>query len=216
MNDEAQMFHKYAGKTVLALGAHPDDLELGVGGTLALLTRAGARVIMAVVTVPSHREARLKEARHAAELLGAEVTFLFPDDCRRVEDIKTYELVDRIDALVNDYQPVALLSHGLADFHKDHVLVYNACVAAQRLRFFDLFCYHPTSTRPIPLPFFPQLYVDISATVDLKMRAIRLHESQFGGRGLDPGHLLDTARHYGRLIGVEFAEGLEVVRMKLN
>lgn len=216
MSQEMEMVHKYAGRTVLALGAHPDDLELGIGGTLALLSKAGAKVIMAVVSVPSHLEARKEEARRAAELLGAEVSFLFPDECRRVEDIKTYELVDKVDALVNQFEPVAVLSHGLADFHRDHVLVYNACLSAQRLRFFDLFCYHPTSTRPIPLPFFPQLYVDISATVDVKMRAIRLHESQFGKRGLDPGHLLETARHYGHLIGVEFAEGLEVVRMKLN
>ena len=90
MSDETQMVSKYAGKTVLALGAHPDDLELGVGGTLALLSRAGARVIMAVVSIPSSLEARKTEARRSAELLGAEVTFLFPDDCRRVEDIKTY------------------------------------------------------------------------------------------------------------------------------
>ena len=216
MNDRTEMVHKYARRTVLDLGAHPDDLELGVGGTLALLSRAGARVIMAVVSVPNNLEGRMAEARRSAELLGAEVTFLFPNDCRRVEDIKTYELVDKVDALIHDYQPSALLSHGLADFHRDHVLVYNACIAAQRMNFFDLFCYHPTSTRPVPLPFFPQVYVDISATVDLKMQAIRLHESQFGKRGLDPGHLLDSARHYGRLVGVEFAEGLEVVRMKLN
>ncbi len=216
MNEEMEMVHKYAGRTVLALGAHPDDLELGVGGTLALLAKGGARVIMAIVSVPSHLEARKKEAMRSAEMLGAEVTFLFPDKLCRVEDLKTYELVDKIDGLINDFKPAAVLSHGLADFHRDHVLVYNACLAAQRLSFFDLFCYHPTSTRPIPLPFFPQLYVDISKTVDLKMKAIKAHESQFGGRGLDPGHLLETARHYGHLIGVDFAEGLEVVRMKLN
>ena len=216
MTDRSEMVDKYSGRTVLAVGAHPDDLELGVGGTLALLARAGAKVIMAVVSVPNNREARMDEATRAAKLLGAEVHFLFPDDCRRVEDIKTYELVDKIDALVNKHKPAAMFSHGLADFHRDHVLVYNACLASQRVNYFDLFCYHPTSTRPVPLPFFPQAYIDISATVDLKMQAIRVHESQFGNRGLDPSHLLDSARHYGRLVGVEFAEGLEVVRMRLN
>ena len=214
--DKAEMVHKYKDQLVLAFGAHPDDLELGVGGTLALLSRAGARVVMVIVSVPSNYDARVHEAARAAELLGAEVQFLFPGQCCRVEDLKTYQLVDKIDALVCDLQPAAILSHGLANFHRDHVLVYDACLAAQRLNFFDLFCYHPTSTRPIPLPFFPQVYVDISATVDLKMQAIRAHSSQFSDRGLDPTHMLDVARHFGRLAGVEFAEGLEVVRLKLN
>ena len=44
---------RYAGKTVLAIGAHPDDLEIGIGGTLARLHGAGAKVIMAIVSVPS-------------------------------------------------------------------------------------------------------------------------------------------------------------------
>lgn len=216
MNDKAEMMHKYKGRTVLAIGAHPDDLELGVGGTLALLSKAGAKVIMCIVSVPNQYDARIVEAKRAADLLGAELRFLFPGQTCRVEDLKTYQLVDKIDQLVKDLEPAAILSHGLAQFHRDHVLVYNACLAAQRINYFDFFCYHPTSTRPVPLPFFPQVYVDISATVDLKMQSIRVHESQFGGRGLDPAHLLDVARHFGRLAGVDFAEGLEVVRLKLN
>lgn len=216
MPEKTEMVHKYAGRTVLALGAHPDDLELGVGGTLALLASSGVNVVMGVVSVPNKYDERIKEAERAAKILGAQVRFLFPDKQCRVEDLKTYQLVDKIDALINELKPAALMSHGLADFHRDHVLVYNACLAAQRLNFFDFFTYHPTSTRPCPLPFFPQVYVDISATVDLKMQSIRAHTSQFGDRGLDPTHPLDVARHFGRLAGVEFAEGLEVVRFKLN
>ncbi|HEV2430265.1 MAG TPA: hypothetical protein VGT43_01980, partial [Burkholderiales bacterium] len=44
---------RYGGRTVLAIGAHPDDLELAVGGTLARLARHAARVVMAVVSIPS-------------------------------------------------------------------------------------------------------------------------------------------------------------------
>jgi LmbE family N-acetylglucosaminyl deacetylase len=216
MSDPVDMVHKYAGRTVLAVGAHPDDLELGAGGTLALLSRAGAKVIMCVASVPGEHDVRVAEATHAAAVLGAELRFLFPGKTCRVEDLKNYQLIDAIDGLIKELKPAALFSHGLAQFHRDHVLVYNACLAAQRLNYFDLFCYHPTATRPVPLPFFPQAYVDISATMDLKMQSIRAHHSQFGSRGLDPSHLMDVARHFGRLAGVEFAEGLEVVRLKLN
>jgi LmbE family N-acetylglucosaminyl deacetylase len=217
MNGKTEMVDKYEGQTILALGAHPDDLELGIGGTIAQLTRSGARVIMAIASVPNHYEKRKDETERAAALLGAEALFLFPEGGpHRVEDLKTYQLVDRIDELVTRLKPAAILSHGGTNFHRDHVLMHNACLAAQRLNYFDFFCFNPTSTRPVPMPFFPQVYVDISDTVDLKMRSIRMHATQFGDRGLDADHLLDVARHFGRLAGVEFAEGLEVVRLKLN
>ena len=52
---------RYAGRTVVALGAHPDDNELGIGGTLAALSRGGAHVVMAVCSVPAHFETRCAE-----------------------------------------------------------------------------------------------------------------------------------------------------------
>ena len=57
---------RYAGQTVVAIGAHPDDLEIGIGGTLARLQRVGARVIMVVASIPKDFEIRLAEARRGA------------------------------------------------------------------------------------------------------------------------------------------------------
>ena len=53
---------RYAGTTVLAIGAHPDDLEIGIGGTLAKLRKEGANVIMCVASIPKDYEVRLAEA----------------------------------------------------------------------------------------------------------------------------------------------------------
>jgi LmbE family N-acetylglucosaminyl deacetylase len=210
------IFSRYAGETVLAVGAHPDDLELGIGGTLARLSGAGARVVMAVLSIPSRLRARRGEATRAAAILGCEVRFLTPNRCSRVEDFKSHQLVGMIDGLVRELKPAAMFSHCLANLHTDHKLAYDACMASQRLRYFDIFCYSPTSCHCVNIAFHPHAYIDISDTIDAKMRAIRSHSSQFDARGLQTEHYREASNRTGRVVGVDYAEGLEVVRMKLN
>jgi N-acetylglucosamine malate deacetylase 1 len=206
---------KYQNQTVLAVGAHPDDLELAVGGTLARLARNGARVVMAIVSIPTEFDRRREEAQRAAEILGCELRFLVEDGCRRIDDIKTYHLVTLIDAAVHDLEPAAVMTHSASEFHRDHVAVHNACVSSQRLKPFDFFHFNPTMCRPVPTPFHPRAYVDVSDTMDLKMKAIEAHASQFGSRGLDTELYRDIARLNGRMVGVKYAEGLDVGRMLL-
>jgi N-acetylglucosamine malate deacetylase 1 len=210
------MIARYAGKTVLAIGAHPDDLEIGVGGTLAELSRRGARVIMAIICVPSELETRIAESRQAAEILGCEMRVMVRDHCCRVEDMKLYEVVSMTDALVKEYRPAALFTHGTADFHNDHLLVNQACMSTQRLGYFDVFCYYPASCRPVPVRFQPDVYVDVTATIDRKQAAIDCHSSQFMCRGIETGFLTDVAKLYGVMTGVEYAEGLKVHRLLLS
>ena len=207
---------RYAGQTVVAIGAHPDDLEIGLGGTLAKLQRDGANVIMVVASIPKDFDTRMAEAKRGAEILGCELKFLMPEGPKRLEDIKTCELVGLLDRVILDYQPAAVFTHSSADFHNDHLLIYNACLPIQRLAYFDLFSYHPTNCRPVPIAFHPKAYVDISDTIDAKMHAITAHASQFGGRGLDTEMYREFAHVQGRMIGVPYAEGLDVVRMLLN
>ncbi len=207
---------KYAGATVLAVGAHPDDLELGIGGTLARLSRAGARVVMVVVSVPSSLRRRSREARQAADILGCELRFLTPNRCSRVEDLKTHRLVGMIDGLVAELKPAAMFTHCLANLHLDHKLAYEACMASQRLRYFDIFCYSPTSCHAVNIAFYPHAYIDISDTIDAKMRAIRVHSSQFDSRGLKTERYREADGHTGRIVGVDYAEGIEIIRMKVS
>ena len=206
---------KYEGQTVLAIGAHPDDLELAVGGTLARLSRNGARVVMAIVSIPSEFETRQEEAKRAAAILGCELRFLLDAGCQRIDDIKPYHLVTLVDAVVRDLEPAAVMTHSANEFHRDHVAVHNACVSAQRLKAFDFFHFNPTMCRPVPTPFHPRAYVDVSETMDVKMKAIEAHASQFGSRGLDTELYRDIARLNGRMVGVKYAEGLDVGRMLL-
>ena len=209
-----KLAERYAGRTVLAVGAHADDIELAVGGTMAKLRRAGARVVMVVVSLPGDAERRRREAARAAEILGAELRLLLAD-ARRIEDLKSYELVALIDREVRECSPAAMFTHGAGEFHRDHKLVHEACVCSQRLQPFDFFTYQPSFCRPVPVPFQPRVYVDITDTLDTKLRAIEAHHSQFHGRGLDTEMYRDIARLNGRMVGVAYAEGLDVGRMLL-
>ena len=206
---------RYAGKTVLAVGAHADDVELAVGGTMARLRRGGARVVMVVISLPGDYKTRLREAERAADILGCELRVLMADGSKRIEDLKSYELVAMIDREVKELAPAAMLTHGPSEFHRDHVLVHEACVSSQRLRYFDFFTYHPNFCRPVPVAFHPRAYVDITETIDTKMRAIAAHQSQFKCRGLGTEIYRDIARLNGRMVGVPFAEGLDVGRLLL-
>lgn len=206
---------RYAGRTVVAIGAHPDDLEIGIGGTLAKMQRSGAHVVMCVASIPKDYDVRLEEAKRGAEILGCELRILMEGGPQRIEDIKTCELVGLLDGVIGEYKPAAVLTHSKADFHNDHLLIYNACLPTQRLSYFDFFSYHPTNCRPVPIAFHPTAYVDVSETIDAKMHAITAHASQFGGRGLDTEMYREFAHVQGRMIGVPYAEGLDVIRMVL-
>jgi len=207
---------RYKDRTVLAIGAHPDDLELAVGGTLAKLQKDGARVVMAVISIPADYVTRRREAEAAAAILGCELRILVDGGAtRRIEDMKTYELVALLDGVVKELQPAAVLTHGPSEIHRDHVLVYNAAASTQRLRYFDFLSYHPNFCRPVAVQFHPRAYVDVSDTIEAKMEAIAAHRSQFGNRNLPIDIYRDIARMNGRMIGVQYAEGLDVGRMLL-
>ena len=206
---------RYAGRTVLALGAHPDDAEIGAGGTLARLRRSGARVVLAVVSVPGDYAVRRREGERAAEILGAELRILIDVPGKRIEDVRHCDLVALVDREVKDLGPAAVLSHGGAEFHRDHLMVHEAALAAQRLRYFDLLTYAPAFCRPVATAFQPRAYVDISDTIDTKMRAIEAHVSQFGAREVATDVFRDVARLAGRLVGVSHAEAFDVGRLLL-
>ena len=204
---------RYAGRTVLAIGAHPDDIELGIGATVALLARSGARVVMAVCSVPGDYDKRRAEALEAAAILGCELRILMDGGSRRIEDVKAYQLVGMIDDTVRELRPAAMLTHGSTDFHGDHVLVHHASVPSQRLHSFDFYSYLPTMVRPVPVPFQPRAYIDVTTTIELKIDAIAAHKSQFGARGISFDYYREIAHLNGVMCGSEYAEGLDIGRI---
>ena len=167
----------YAGRRILALGAHPGDIELGAGGTVALLTGSGALVTMAVISVPSPRATLMAESECAARLLGAQVRFLNPECEMRIEDVSIKKIAAQIRALIEEIQPAVILTHAPANSGRERS-VYEACVMARGLSAIDLLCFNTTACGYPLRAFKPDAYVDISGSITKKMGAIKYLKSK--------------------------------------
>jgi LmbE family N-acetylglucosaminyl deacetylase len=200
---------------VLAIGAHPDDIELGAGGLLARLAREGARVVMAVLSVPTQAEERTAEARRAAELIGAELVLVHGADPVRVEDLPMHRSVARLDAIVGELEPQLVLTHSVRDVHWDHQLVHNATVSSLRRTPCDLLAFTSTPELNAASNFLGECFADISETIEVKLEAVAAHRSQVAKKSVDVESCRDLARALGRLSGVRYAECFEVLRLRL-
>ncbi len=197
---------------VVAFGAHPDDIEVGAGGTVARLARAGANVTMVVVCVPSQVEQRLAEAAKGAAVLGARSQVLFSKQSR-VEDIPMHELVRAMDEVVRDTQPELVLVHSASDLHWDHGLVNRAAISALRRTPSNLLAFTSSYELNAQSRAMGQCFVDVTQTIGSKMAAISAHVTQLPKLDLEGAR--DLARAMGRISGVAYAEVFEVLRMRI-
>ena len=198
---------------VLAFGAHPDDLEVGAGGLLARLSQEGADVLMAVVSIPSNVEQRRREANKGAEVIDADLRILFDEKPLRVEDIPMHELVRRMDQVVGDWRPDLVITHSAFDLHWDHGLVNRATVSALRRTPCDLLAFLSSPEMNAQSRAIGQCFADITSTMDLKLDAIRAHESQVPKLDLESSR--DLARAMGRISGYQYAEAYEALRVRV-
>ena len=215
---------------VLAVGAHPDDDELGCGATLALLARAGRRVAILHLTggeagTRGTPEQRRREAAAAAALLGASALELadFGDGGLRAGAAEEDALIE----ILRRLRPELVLGPAPADRHPDHGrahrLLADACFYAGLARRGGGAPHRPAALFSYMQhdPFPPSFVVDVSATWPLKMAALDAYESQIHAPTGAPGRdepptkvasrefrlaVEGRARHYGNLIGAEFGE----------
>jgi len=199
--------------TVLALGAHPDDLEVGAGGMLARLAAEGADVTMAVVSVPTLSSTRIREAKAGAAIIGAELFVVCEEREGRVEDVAMHELVRRLDALVAQVKPDLVITHAAHDLHWDHGLVHRATISALRRTPCDLLAYVSSPEMNAQSRGPGQCFVDITHTIETKLAAIRAHATQLAK--LDVEATRDVARGIGRIGGFAYAEAYEVLRVRI-
>ncbi len=179
---------------VLAIGAHPDDLEGTCCGTLAALARRGVEVHMATVTdgwcgsfhVPGEQiaEIRLEEARRAAEIAGATFHHLgMHDQGSEVTIERRRQLVD----LMRRLNVSVLMAHASGDYHVDHRNAHELAFQARGAGPVPNFGSQPPLRRMPDLVFFdneqglgfdPHIWLDVTETIDLRRKMIRAHTSQ--------------------------------------
>ena len=201
------------GGRVLAFGAHPDDLEVGAGGLLARLSEEGADVTLAIVSIPNNIEQRKAEARAAADLIDANIVFIYDEKPSRVEDIPMHELVRRFDQVVGDVRPDLVITHSAHDLHWDHGLVNRATVSALRRTPCDLLAYLSSPEMNAQARGLGECFADVSKTIDTKIAAIAAHKSQLARLDLESSR--DLARAMGRISGYHYAEAYEVLRVRI-
>lgn len=223
---------------ILAIGAHPDDVELGCGATLAKEISLGKKVGILDLTrgelgTRGSAEIRDKEALKAAKILGVKLrkNLAFADGFF-VND-KTHQL--EIIKIIRMYKPNIVLCNAIDDRHIDHgkgsKLVSDACFLSGLRKIKTSVGGKPQEAwRPKHVYHYiqwkniePDFVVDVTGFIDKKMEAIKAYHSQFynpkSNEPITPitsKNFLESldyrAKDLGRLIGVEHAEGFTVER----
>jgi N-acetylglucosamine malate deacetylase 1 len=182
-------------KRVLAVGTHPDDIEILCGGTLAKYARQGVNVSMAVATdgaaghmqIPPKElaEIRRREAERSAQVIGADLYWMGIGDERIFEDLDTRMLFVE---LIRKAKPDVILTHAPNDYHPDHRvvsrLIFDASFTSGLKNIITESPYHP-GVQPIiyfdtitGADFLPTEFVDISDTYEIKKKMLNCFESQ--------------------------------------
>jgi LmbE family N-acetylglucosaminyl deacetylase len=203
-------------RSILAIGAHPDDIELGCGGTIAKHVAVGDQVTMLVVTRgevgPGDVLQRVDEQRRAADTLG--VTSLLwgsgIPDCQ--VSLHELHLVHLIEEAIQQVSATIVYTHSPNDSHQDHRAVALCTMGAAR----------GVSTvlsygAPSALHFNPTSFVDISDSLDKKIDALMCHSSQVqASEMVSASRVRSSAEHYGHSCRRQYAEGFEPVRVMVE
>ncbi|WDH77095.1 bacillithiol biosynthesis deacetylase BshB1 [Exiguobacterium marinum] len=214
---------------VVAIGAHPDDIEIGIAGMTAQWTKEKIEVVYvdltrAELSSNGDVEMRQQEASEANSVLGVRrVNLGFKD--RGLDGSE--EQLKAIVSLIRNERPTHLLYPYEVDRHPDHAacahLVTEALFNAGIRKYLpDLDAYRPESVYQYMINAYvePDVCVDISDMIEVKKQALQCYASQFTPVDGVQTPLTDAyvervvarERHFGSLIGVAYAEGLKRVR----
>jgi LmbE family N-acetylglucosaminyl deacetylase len=197
-------------KKIIAIGAHPDDIEIGAGGTLSRHTAEGYELLVVVVTrggASGDTSIRYQEALQGGKLMGAkEVKILNYTDTETHKDFE--KIIRDLEKIVCDFQPYRAYIHFDKEIHQDHVTVSRASVAALR-NCPQILMFEGPSTFP---EFTVDYWYDISAYIDEKRSAILAHASQGSKEILKLDAIESLNKYRGYQCRKPAAEGFKIFR----
>lgn len=221
----------------LVVAAHPDDEVLGCGGTIARLIEEGHDVYVAILGegVTSRYDKREQadqelieelqyRSRQAAKLLGVKELCLYDFPDNRFDTMPLLNIIKTVEKLINRFQPQIVYTHHGGDLNIDHVITHRAVMSATRpvedCSVKEIYAFEvPSSTEwafgQFQPAFQPNVFVDISATLETKIQAMQIYESEarLFPHPRSPEALRAIARRWGSMIGLEAAEAFELVRL---
>jgi LmbE family N-acetylglucosaminyl deacetylase len=160
---------------ILAIGAHPDDIELGCGGLLIKAARQGHGVFMYTLTrgaASGDPQQRAKELMQSAKFIGAKALWIDNFEDTKL-NVNTSELINHIEFFINKADPDIILTHSLEDYHHDHRAIAASTLEAGRF-IPNIMSYEI----PLTKDFKPQVFYDISDVVDEKVELVKIFWSQ--------------------------------------
>ncbi len=200
---------------LMAIGAHPDDIEFGCAGTIARYNQRGTEVYLVVVAdgaMGGDPRVRKKEQEVSAEIMGVKKLLWG----RYKDTLITFDkpLIDLLEGFLRELNPSLVLVNYPDDTHQDHVRLAQAAISATRYTPKVLFYETPTS-----IGFNPMIFADIGETLEIKIKCLEAHTSQFHKTNIPGSNIVDiavaTARFRGTQARVTFAEGFAPLRFFL-
>lgn len=218
---------------ILVFSPHPDDVDFGFAGSAATLAKKGSEIIYCVVTDGSKgahnaglgakamKNIRIKEQISAAKILGVKKVLFLNETDGEVKNTKS--LCKKIVKVIRTIKPNVIVSPDPANksfvsfygFHRDHretaEAVFDAIYPAAGSKYFFPELAKKYKPHHIDEAWFwnpekPNKFIDISHTMELKLRALRAHESQFKDFSAVEKRIAERASLNGRKCGVKYAE----------
>jgi LmbE family N-acetylglucosaminyl deacetylase len=198
---------------ILAIGAHPDDIEFGCGGTLIKYAQKGHNVYFLVLTtggIGGDPEIRKKEQEDAAKFMKAKQVFWGSFKDAEIPINKTS--ISTIEDVINKIKPHIVFFNYIDDTHQDHRVIAQASASATRYVKEVLYYEVPTSQN-----FQPDIFVDIANVLNKKLELLRIHASQVDRTKVENLTILESAQSCAIFRGyqgrVKYAEGFKAIRI---
>lgn len=221
-------------KKILIIAAHPDDEVLGCGGTIARLNKEGYELYTLILGegITSRDDVRNKgkrkeeidtlrqQSNNANKILGVKevLFFSFPDN--RFDAVPFLDIVKTIEKVKKEIKPGIVFTHYEKDLNIDHQITYKAVITATRpiseetvkeIYSFEI----PSSTEwSYPLSFSPNVFYNISETMNIKLRALEEYKTELREypypRSLKGIKLI--AKTWGMKVGLNYAEAFKMIR----